>query len=125
MKKRALELIMETSTCENDHSTPPLKMNGLIFGITKILLLSPKTKTNWPKMPKKKSRENGKQSRSIFFFISLTSLSRLFLSYREEPIGRWVETGVPQENHLTHLQAEHVLSHLWPVRGLNLHQAQR
>ena len=61
----------------------------------------------------------------FFFFFSLTSLSRLFHSYRDEPIGRWGETGVPRENHLTHPQAEHGLSHKWPVRGSNLHQSQR
>ena len=59
------------------------------------------------------------------FGFSLTSLSRLFHSYREEPIGRRGETGVPRENHLTHPQAEHGLSHMWPVRGSNLHQSQR
>ena len=57
---------------------------------------------------------------SLFLF-SLTSLSRLFHSYRDEQIGRWSETGVPQENHLTHPQAELGLSHMWPVRGSNLH----
>ena len=41
---------------------------------------------------------------------------------RDEPIDRWGETGVPRENHL---QAELVLSHIWPVRGSNLHQKQR
>ena len=59
------------------------------------------------------------------FLFSLTSLSRLFHSYRDEPIGRWGETGVPRENHLTHPQAEHGLSHMWPVQGSNLHQSQR
>ena len=29
-----------------------------------------------------------------FFLFSLKSLSRLFHSYRDEPIGRWGETGV-------------------------------
>ena len=62
----------------------------------------------------------------IFFFgFSLTSLSILFHSYRDEPIGRWGKTGVPRENHLTYPQAEHGLSHMWPVRGSNLHQSQR
>ena len=61
----------------------------------------------------------------IFFLFSLTSLSRLFHSYRDEPIGRCGETIVPPENHLTHPQAEHGLSHMWPVRGSNLHQSQR
>ena len=60
-----------------------------------------------------------------FFLFSLTSLSRLFHSYRDEPIDRWGETGVPRENHLTHPQAELGLSHMWPVRGSNLHQSQR
>ena len=61
----------------------------------------------------------------VVFLFSLTSLLGLFHSYREEPIGRWGETGVPRENHLTHPQAEHGLSHMWPVRGSNLHQSQR
>ena len=42
----------------------------------------------------------------VFFLFSLTFLSRLFHSYRDEPIGRWGETGVPRENHLTHPQAD-------------------
>ena len=33
--------------------------------------------------------------------FSLTFLSRLFHSYRDEPIDRWGETGVPRENHLS------------------------
>ena len=33
--------------------------------------------------------------------------------------------GVRRENHLTHPQAELVLSHMLPVRGSNLHQTQR
>ena len=37
-------------------------------------------------------------------------------------MGRWGETGVPRENNLTHPQAELDLSHMWPVRGSNLHQ---
>ena len=41
------------------------------------------------------------------------SLSRLFHLYRDEPMGRWGETGVPRENHLTHPQAELGLSHMW------------
>ena len=45
------------------------------------------------------------------------SLSILFHSYRDKPIGRWGETGVPWENHLTHPQAELGLSHMWPVQG--------
>ena len=52
------------------------------------------------------------------------SLSRYF-THRDEPIDRWGETGVPRKNHLTHPQAELVLSHMWPVRGSNLHQTQR
>ena len=52
-----------------------------------------------------------------FFLFSLTSLPRLLHSYRDEPIGRWGETGVAPENHLTHPQAELGLSHMWPVRG--------
>ena len=48
----------------------------------------------------------------LFFLFSLLSLSRLFHSYRYEPIGSWGETGVPRENHLTHPQAELGLSHM-------------
>ena len=59
------------------------------------------------------------------FLFSLTSLQRLFHSYRYEPIGRWGETGVPRENHLTHPQADLGLSQIWPVRDSNLHQSQR
>ena len=58
----------------------------------------------------------------VVVFFSLTSLSRLFYSYRDESIGSWGETGVPWENHLTHPQAELGLSHMCPVRGSNLHQ---
>ena len=56
-----------------------------------------------------------------FFLFSLTSLSRLFNSYGQEPIGRWGETGVPRENHLKHPQTELGLFPIWPVRGSNLH----
>ena len=52
----------------------------------------------------------------FFFLFSLMSLSNYF-THRDEPIGRWGETGVPQENHLTHPQAELGLSHMWPVRA--------
>ena len=61
----------------------------------------------------------------FFFLFSLMSLSRLFHSYQDEPIGRWGKTVVPRENYLTHLQEEHGLSHMWPVQGSNLHQTQR
>ena len=49
----------------------------------------------------------------IYFLFSLTSLSSLFHSYRDEPIGRRGETGVHMENHLTHPQAELGLSHMY------------
>ena len=51
------------------------------------------------------------QITNIFLF-KFTFLSRLFPSYRDEPIGRWGEKIVPQENHLTHPQAELCLSHI-------------
>ena len=57
----------------------------------------------------------------LFFWFSFQD----YFTHRDEPIGRWGETGVPQENHLTHPQAELGLSHMWPVRDSNLHQAQR
>ena len=34
----------------------------------------------------------------LLFLFSLTSLSRLFHSYRDQPIRRWGETGVPRES---------------------------
>ena len=51
----------------------------------------------------------------FFFYSDLKYLLRLFHTYRDEPIGRWGETGVPRTNHLTHPQAEHGLFHMWPV----------
>ena len=51
------------------------------------------------------------QITNIFLF-KFTSLSRLFHSYRDEPIGRWGEKIVPQENHPTHPQAELGVSHI-------------
>ena len=62
----------------------------------------------------------------FFFLFSLTSLSRLFHSYRDEPIRRWGEKReYPGKNHLTHPQVELDLSHLWPVWSSNPHQSQR
>ena len=61
----------------------------------------------------------------IYFLFSLTSLSRLFHSYRDESISRWGKTGLPRENHLTHEQADLDLSHMSPMRGSNPHQPQR
>ena len=51
------------------------------------------------------------QITNIFLF-KFMSLSRLFHSYRDRPIVRWAEKIVPQENHLTHPQAELGLSHM-------------
>ena len=49
----------------------------------------------------------------LFFSFSLTALSRLFHSYRDKPIGRWGEMGVPRKKkHLTHQQADLGLSHV-------------
>ena len=48
----------------------------------------------------------------VSFLFKFTSLTRLFHSYRDEPIGRWGEKIVPQENHLTHPQAELALSYM-------------
>ena len=59
------------------------------------------------------------------FFDSVECPFQDYFTHRDEPIDRWGETGVPRENHLTHPQAELVLSHMWPVRGSNLHQTQR
>ena len=60
-----------------------------------------------------------------FFFDSVSCPFQDYFTHRDEPIDRRGETGVPRENHLTHPQAELVLSHIWPVRGSNLHQTQR
>ena len=51
------------------------------------------------------------QITNIFLF-RCTSLSRLFPSYRDEPIGRWGEKIVPRENHLSHPQTELGLFHM-------------
>ena len=48
----------------------------------------------------------------FFFGFSLTSLSRLFHSYRDEPIVRWGEAGVPRVNHLTHPDRTWLVSHV-------------
>ena len=64
------------------------------------------------------------QITNIFLF-KFTSLSRSFNSYRDEPIGRWGEKIVPQENHMAHPQAELGLSYMRPVRGSNPHRPQR
>ena len=62
----------------------------------------------------------------IQFYVPFKIISLISrLDDRDKPIGRWGETGVTRENHLTHMQAEHGLSHMWPVRGSNLHQSQR
>ena len=56
----------------------------------------------------------------LFLFLiqfNVPSLSRLFHSYQDKPIGRWGETGVPLENLLTCPHAELGLSHMWPVGG--------
>ena len=62
---------------------------------------------------------------SFFLLIQFNIPFKIIYSYLDEPIGRWGETGVPRENHLTHPQAELGLSHMWPARGSNLHQSQR
>ena len=59
------------------------------------------------------------------FLFKFTSLLRIFHSYRDEPIGRWGEKIVPQENHLTHPQAELGMSHMCPMQGSNPHRPQR
>ena len=51
------------------------------------------------------------QITNIFLF-KFRSLSRSFHSYRDEPIRRWGEKIVPQENHLAHPQAELGLSYM-------------
>ena len=61
---------------------------------------------------------------NFFFFDSVQCPFQDYFTHRDEPIDRWGETGVPRKNHLTHPQAELGLSHMWPVRGSNLHQTQ-
>ena len=60
----------------------------------------------------------GKQ---YFFFLIQFNVPFKIISLIEtsQSIG-----GAKWENHLTHPQAELGLSHMWPVRGLNLHQTQ-
>ena len=61
---------------------------------------------------------------SFFFLIQFNVPFKIISLISRQPIGRWGETGVPRENHLTHPQTELGLSHMWPVRGSNLHQTQ-
>ena len=57
----------------------------------------------------------------FFVFESVYCPFQDYFTHRDEPIDRWGETGVSRENHVLHPQAELVLSHMWPVRGSNLH----
>ena len=67
--------------------------------------------------------------KSLFFFIFFVQFNVLFkiislISRRaNQKVGRKRE--YPGKNHLTHLQVELDLSHLWPVWGSNPHQSQR
>ena len=61
----------------------------------------------------------------IFFWIQFNVAFKIISLISRWAIGRCGKTGVPWENHLTHPQAELGLSHMWPVRGSNLHQSQR
>ena len=60
-----------------------------------------------------------------YFLFKCIALSILYHSHRDKPIGRWGKKIVPQENHLTHPQAELGLCHMLPVRVSNLHQPKR
>ena len=64
-----------------------------------------------------------------FFFFFLNSVLRPFQDYFSsyetgQSVGgqKWENS---EKNLLAHLQAELGLSHMWPVRGLNPHQAQQ
>ena len=60
----------------------------------------------------------------LLFFIQFNVPFKIISLISRPAKLRWVETKVPRENHLTHLQAELGLSHMWPVRDSNLHQTQ-
>ena len=62
---------------------------------------------------------------SLFFYSVLRTFQDYFSSYvtGQSAGGRKREN--PEKNHLAHPQAELGLSHMWPVRGSNLHQTQR
>ena len=66
--------------------------------------------------------KNRAETTYLNIFLSLKSGSFWVRAHRDEPIDRWGEMAVRRKNHLTHPQAELVLSHMWPVRGSNLHQ---
>ena len=61
----------------------------------------------------------------LLFFIQFNVPFKIISLISRRAMGRWGATGVPRENHLTHPQAEHGSSHMWPVRGSNLHQSQQ
>ena len=100
------------------------KLLKMMINLNEPPLEKVRSDTNWAVQQQKMVRGLKFWIQEVFFLFSLTSLSRLFHSYRDEPIGRWGETGVPRENHLTHPQADLGLSHMWPVGGSNLHQTQ-
>ena len=70
---------------------------------------------------------DAKEFYDFFFFLIQFNVPFKIISLIEtsQSIDRWGQTGVPRENHLTQPQAELGLSHMWPVRGSNLHQTQR
>ena len=72
---------------------------------------------------------NNKMQTSLQVFFFLNSVLRPFQDYfssREtgQSVGRRKREN-PEENHLTHPQAELGLSHMCPERGSNPHQTQR
>ena len=55
---------------------------------------------------------------SVFFFRSvLRPFQDYFSSYETGQSVGVRKRENPEKNHLAHLQAEHGLSHMWPVRG--------
>ena len=68
-----------------------------------------------------------KQSKYIYIFFFLihfnVPIKIISLIEKSQSIGG-AKREYPRENHLTHPEAELVLSHMWPVRGSNLHQSQ-
>ena len=72
------------------------------------------TKSIWPLLiPTSTQRDHRLESYSV-----LRPFQDYFSSYETGQSVGWLKRENPSKNHLAHPQAEHGLSHMWPVRGL-------